>query len=98
MTKEQTAILLLRKDWVNAAANLINEGKPSQSSNTETHYLIAPYDRSVDRGVWVKEIVSHQLTKDRSAVTMTVFVPWSVIVALGVVDEECAKVKPGFVP
>jgi hypothetical protein len=96
MLKEQTAILLVKKDWANSAAVLINEGKPSASSPIDMHMLIAPYDYSDERGVWLKECVSHQLTRDRSAVTMRVFVPWSVILSLGIVDEEIGKVQPGF--
>ncbi len=95
MAKEQTAILILGKDWANAAAILINEGKRSEST-AETHMLIAPYDCADERGVWIKEITSQQLTRDRSGVVMKVFVPWSAIHALGVVDEECGKVQVGF--
>ena len=58
--------------------------------------LIAPYDCADERGVWIKEITSQQLTRDRSGVVMKVFVPWSAIQALGVVDEECGKVQVGF--
>ena len=95
MVKEQTAILILRKDWANAASILINEGKRSEST-AETHVLIALFDFADERGVWLKEITSHQLTSDRSSVEMKVFIPWSAIFCLGIADEKCAEVQLGF--
>jgi len=93
--KEKTAIIVLPKEWANTAAVLINEGRPSQSTG-DVHMFIAPFDEMDDKGVWLKEIVSHQLTKDRSPVTITVMIPWSVILALAIVDEDHGKLPLGF--
>jgi hypothetical protein len=95
MAKEKTAIIMLPKAWANTAAVLINEGRPSQSTG-DVHMFIAPFLETDDKGVWLKEIVSHQLTEDRSAVTMTVMIPWSAILALAIVDEVHGKLPLGF--
>jgi hypothetical protein len=47
--------------------------------------------------VWLKEVVTHHLTKDGSPTTMTVMIPWSVILALAIVDEDQGKLPVGFV-
>jgi hypothetical protein len=93
--KEQTVILVLQKEWVNTVAFLLNEGKASESTG-KTHLLIGPFDHSDAQGVCVREIPSHQLTNDRSAVMMTVMVPWSAIIGVGIVNEEQEKIKAGF--
>jgi hypothetical protein len=70
-------------------------GKPSLSS--ETHLLIGPLEDAVDpHGVLLSGITSHQLTEDGSPITMKLLVPWSAILALGIVEDENAKVKHGY--
>jgi hypothetical protein len=97
MAQKKFAIILVRREWMNSGVhNLVNEGKPSDS--TATHMIVAPLDgdTSDPHGVWLNEITSHQLTTDGSAVTMRFMVPWSEIIALGIFEEGDAKVKHGF--
>jgi hypothetical protein len=94
MAKEKTAIIMVPKEWANTTALLLNEGRPSASN--DVHMYIGAFHEKDEKGVWLKEVVTHQLSKDRSPITMTVMIPWSVILALAIVDEDHGKLPVGF--
>lgn len=95
---QETAVVVVSAEWINSSARiLVTEGKSSTSTG-ETHLLIAPLEDASDpHGLWLSGITTTQLTKDNSPVTMKLMVPWSVILAVGIISDEQGKVKPGFV-
>ena len=92
----QTAIVVVSKDWIDTAVrHLINHGQQSRSTG-ETHVIFADLEDTSDhRGLWLKNVRTTRLTTDGSNITMRFMIPWSFIVALGVVDHG-APVEPGF--
>jgi hypothetical protein len=98
MPDKRTAIVVVRKDWVNDCAFLVNRGRGS-SSAADTHVLISPVeDLSDARGLWLAGIESNQLTTDQSTVPMKLMIPWSVIIAVGIVEGDDASKLVGFAP
>jgi hypothetical protein len=97
MVKPQTAIVVVRKDWVNTSwlSHLINRGNESRSTG-DTHLITADLgDENDQRGLWLKNVHVDHVTKDGSRFTMRFMIPWSVIIALGVVDHG-TQTPPGF--
>lgn len=74
---------------------LVRNGK--MSSSADTHIVIPPLeDASDQRGLWLREITTTQLTEDLSPVTMKFMIPWSFVIACGLVDDRPEKVRLGF--
>ena len=99
MAQQQTAIVVVTKDWINTSwvRHLINQGKESRSTG-DTHLITADLEDANDqRGLWLKNIHADHATTDGSRLTMRFMIPWSVIVALGVVDHR-TQTAPGFAP
>jgi hypothetical protein len=89
----KTAVVLVSKEWMNAGAcamfNVALSGSTSRS-----HFLILPFKRQDERGVWLANIETSQLTTDGSTVTMNeLLVPWAFVYSLGVVDGDVPKAK-----
>ena len=90
MALKQTAIVVVSKAWMDTGGVrlLVNDGRKSQSSD-DTHIVVAPLDDSSDQlGLWLQGITTTQMTEDGSPLTMRLMIPWSFIVALGIVDGE----------
>jgi hypothetical protein len=82
MAQQQTAIVVVRKDWINTSVrHLINHGNESRSTG-DTHLIFGDLHDATDlHGLWLQNIHTDRLTKDGSRVTMRFMIPWSVIVA-----------------
>ena len=98
MAQKQTAIVVVNKSWIDTAVrHLVNNGQTSRSTG-ETHLLIGDVEDASDhRGLWLKNILTNQLTRDGSPITMKLMIPWSFIVGVGLADDDLqGKMKPGF--
>jgi hypothetical protein len=88
-----TAIVLVSKDLMNSGACAMFNA-PLSGSTSQGHFLILPFKRQDERGVWLADIRTSQLTTDGSTVTMNeLLVPWGFIYSFGIVDGEVPKAK-----
>ena len=98
MAQKQTAIVVVRKQWVNDLRYLLNDGRESGSAEG-VHLLIGALEDASDlRGLWLKDVTSTILRKDGSTVKMKVLIPWACVVGCGIVNEDAEKVAAGFKP
>lgn len=91
MAQKQTVIVVVSKEWMDTGVrHLVNHGATSRSTSS-THILIGDVeDTSDQRGLWLKNVKTAQLTADRSTVSM------KFIFGLGLLDDEPVKPRPGF--
>lgn len=97
MNKKPLAVVAVSKEWMNSGVHLLlDNGKPSESTNN-AHLLILSLEDDTDhRGLWLADITTERLTTNGSPVTMRKFlVPWSYIYAVGLIEDS--KLKPGFI-
>jgi hypothetical protein len=98
MAQKQTAIVVVKKQWVNDLRHLLHDGHESRSTD-DVHLLIGALEDASDlRGLWLKDVPSSILKKDGSAVKMKVLIPWTNVVGCGIVNEDAEKVAAGFQP
>ena len=98
MPNEQTAFVVVTKEWFNFAGvrHLLNAGRLSKSSG-EAHLIIAPMGDSSDhKGLWLKGITTHELTKDGSPVTMDFMIPWNYVIGFALRTDDKHNGNMGF--
>ena len=94
MPKKTFAFIVVSKEWMNTGVRiLLNSGKKSTSAS-ESHLIIAPYDKADGFGVWIHGVESSALRVDGSVTRMDFLIPWSAILGFGV--EESSKKLIGF--
>jgi hypothetical protein len=87
-------LIVKREWWLNTVGKLM---QPYQSGSGELHRVRGPLVNQDIHGIWIGEVPSNliHLKKPGQPVFMKLFVPWSHIVALGVIDDP-AQQKAGF--
>jgi hypothetical protein len=98
MAGYETAFIVVSKAWFDSpsVSRILHGGSPSASAG-ETHTIIAPIRGTNDlQGVWLKNITTTQPRTDGKEVKMDFMIPWSVILALGVVPESEKTTVAGF--
>ena len=97
MAQNQLAIIVVSRDWFDTAArHLLNNGEPSRSK-AHTHIITAKIDDLNDaRGLWLKDMTSTWVRNGDPVNMLSFMIPWSFVLALGVVDDQVEKLTPGF--
>jgi len=98
--KKQTALLIVRNEWFTSAAiQHFFGGQHTETKEADAApFLLAPLvDDKHPLGVWVGDMTTTAVQrKDGQQVKMNFMIPWSQILAIGIVVDESKKSLIGF--
>src|SRR5262245_150283 len=96
MAKTERAFVIVTQEWFDLAMRPLVTGTKSRST-MGIHLISAIVEDLADhRGLWLRDIRTSQPTEDGATVTMRLMIPWQFVVSVGVVEEDSAKLQPGF--
>lgn len=89
MARQQTAIVIVSKHWINTEGinTILAKGRISEATG-DAHIVIATVsDTSDPQGLWLSGIKTSELKRDGSSISMKFMVPWRFVLGLGLVDD-----------